>query len=208
MESTDYYVSQCITTGILTTDRIRKYPLRPSSIAVVVKAFALKARMPFEIDAHKVNEFDTYRLYLTDKGLAWLLNEFKQYTLVFLRSTFQYVFSQATPKDIENLEQYQGLNNFRGIVGVNYKAGATHPALIVREYGKNNKLKTETQYNTLVDARQELLHLTRFYPIEQFKLFRLIKTKKGTYTRSSVPLFLETNRRGVPVNLPHLKGKV
>jgi hypothetical protein len=209
MEQSHDYIVSCINTGILTKQILRKYPLSSANIAVVVKAYALKLRMPFIIDTLNFEELTEYRLYLTDAGLEWLIQEFKQYTLVFLRTAFQFVFSNATQKDIDNLEQYKGLNNFKGLIGTNYKVGTTHPALLVRTYGKNNKLKIETRYDTLVEARKEVLYLTRFYPAEQFTLYRLAKSKsKDVYLKYEVPLFLKENRRGVPINLPHLKGKL
>jgi hypothetical protein len=209
MEIAHELIEKCKSTGILTEASIRKYPLRSGNIAVVLKAYALKLRMPFTIDTVKLNELDVYRLYLTPEGLEWLINEFKGYTLAFLRTGFQFVFSNASVKDLESIEQYQGLNNFKGISGINFKMGERNPALLVRQYGKNNKLIIETRYDTLVDARKDVLHLTRFYPAEQFTLYRLAKSKsKGIYLRHKVPLFLEENRRGLTVNLPHLKGKV
>jgi hypothetical protein len=209
MEIAHELIEKCKSTGILTEASIRKYPLRSGNIAVVLKAYALKVRMPFIIEASKLKELDVYKLYMTDAGLDWLINEFKKYTLAFLRTGFQFVFSNAGVKDLENLKDYRGLNNFKGLVGINYKVGTTHPALLVRQYGKNNKMILETQYDTLVEARKDVLYLTRFYPLEQFTLYRLTKSKgKDVYSRYKVPLFLETNRRGVPINLPHLKGKV
>lgn len=203
------YITQCIDTGILTTATIRKYPLRAGNIAVVLKAYALNAKIPFEIDNQNLDVFENYRLFLTDKGLSWLINEFKKYTLAFLRTAFQYTFSMASQHDLENLDHYDGLNNLKGIVGINFKQGTQNKALLVRQYGMNNKLKIETMFDTLVDARKEVLHLTRYYPAEQFTLYRLSKQKKnGVYYKYKVPLFLEENRRGMTMNLPHLKGKV
>ena len=203
------YIAQCIDIGILTKLSIRKYPLRPGNIAVVLKAYALNAKIPFEIDNQNLNVFESYRLFLTEKGLAWLINEFKKYTLAFLRVGFQYTFSQASQHDLENIDNYSGLNNFKGVSGINYKQGTQNKALLVRQYGKNNKLRVETMFDTLVDARKEVLHLTRYYPAEQFTLYRLSKQKKnGVYYKYKVPLFLEENRRGLAVNLPHLKGKL
>lgn len=206
MELAHELIDKCISTGILTKGKIRKYPLRPGNIAVVLKAYALKVRMPFVIETQNLKELEPYKLYLTKEGLSWLINEFKQYTPVFLRTAFQFVFSNASAKDFEDIENYINLNNFKGLSGSNYKVGTTHPAVLVRT---NGKLKVETEYDTLAEARQDVLHLTRFYPADQFKLYRLIKAKtKDVYYRYEVPLFLEANRRGVPVNLPHLKGKV
>lgn len=209
MELAHELIEKCKSTGILTEASIRKYPLRSGNIAVVLKAYALKLRMPFIIEASKLTELDVYRLYMTDAGLDWLINEFKGYTLAFLRTGFQFVFSNAGVKDLENIEEYQGLNNFKGLIGVNYKVGTMHPAVLVRKYGKNGSMELETKYDTLAEARKDVLHLTRFYPADQFTLYRLSLNKKnGVYYKHKVPLFLEENRRGLTVNLPHLKGHV
>ena len=205
----DRYIDQCLDIGIFTKASVRKYPLRAGNIAVVLKAYALSARLPFDIESKNLDVFDAYRLYLTDKGLAWLLAEFKKYTPAFLRTGFHYAFSVASEKDMEDIDNYVGLNNFKGLIGTNYKQGTQNKAMLVRVYGKNNKLKVETIFDTLVDARKEVLHLTRYYPAEQFTLYRLSKEKKnGVYLKSKVPLFLEANRRGMTMNLPHLKGKL
>jgi len=207
MELAHELIEKCKSTGILTEASIRKYPLRSGNIAVVLKAYALKTRMPFIIETLNLTQLDVYKLYLTPEGLDWLINEFKVYTLAFLKTGFQFVFSNASVKDLENIDHYSGLNNFKGISGINFKMGTRNPALLVRRYGKNNKMILETQYDTLVDARKDVLHLTRFYPAEEFTLYRLAKSKsKGIYLKHKVPLFLKENRRGVSVNLPHLKG--
>ncbi len=207
MELAHELIEKCKSTGILTEASIRKYPLRSGNIAVVLKAYALKLRMPFIIETINLKELDVYKLYLTPEGLDWLINEFKGYTLAFLRTGFQYVFSNATVKDLEHIENYQGLNNFKGIIGTNYKVGTMHPAVLVRKYGKNGSMELETKYDTLAEARLDVLHLTRFYPADQFTLYRLSLNKQnGVYYKKKVPLFLEENRRGVSINLPHLKG--
>jgi hypothetical protein len=120
-----------------------------------------------------------------------------------LRSTFPHVF--ANLKDIKELETYFGLNNFKGLVGENYKAGTKNKAILVRTFGVN---KIEYEFDTLVEARKEVLSLSRYYPLEQFTLYYLFKNKKGVYYKQKAPLILESNRRGVSINLPHLKGKV
>ena len=66
----------------------------------------------------------------------------------------------------------------------------------------------EYKFDSIREARREFLYLSRFYPVEQFKLYRIRKnTKKGkvSYYRDEIPLILKETKRGVPVNLPHLK---
>jgi hypothetical protein len=194
------YIDQCITVGILTPEKIRKYPLKEGNIGVVLKAYALHSRLPFALDNSDVSIYQGYNLYLTKDGYKWLINEFKSFTLAYLRSAFQHVFINLN--DIKSIDKYEGLNNFKGLSGINYKVGTLNGAILVREQGVR---KHELYFTTLAEARKEVLNLSRFYPIENFTLYRTGEIK-GVYYKQKVPLILESNRRGVPVNLPHLKG--
>ena len=196
----EQYLYQCMTADILTVEKVRQYPLRPGNLGVVLKLYSLYAKLPFVFDNMDISVYEDKNMYLTPSGYNWLINEFKKYTLAYLRSTFKHVF--ANLKNIEEINQYKGLNNFKGIVGENYKAGTLSGAILVREYGIK---KYEWSFTTLAEAREEVINLTRFYPVEQFTLYRTRKSK-GVYYKQKVPLILESNRRGVPVNLPHLKG--
>lgn len=201
------YIAQCIDTGILSKLSIRKYPLRAGNIIVVLKLFALSTQVPFDVNYYQTELFENQRVYLTDKGLTWLFKEIKKYTYPYLRSTFPHLYANIKPDD--DPEQHSSFNNFKGLVGFNYQEGKNNKAMLVRQYGKNNRLRVETVFDTLLDARKEVLHLTRYYPAEQFTLYRLSKEKKnGVYYKYKVPLFSEENRRGLAVNLPHLKGKL
>lgn len=197
------YIDQCIRIGLLTYNKIRKYPLRPGNLAVVIKVYALHIKQAFEINNQNISLYGNYNLYLTDIGLEWIINQFKSYTFYFLRSTFPHVF--ANLKNIKDIETYLGLNNFKGKVGENHKVGTKNKAVLVRTFGVN---KIEYMFDTLVEARKEVLSLSRYYPLEQFTLYYLFKNKKGVYYKQKAPLIMESNRRGVPVNLPHLKGKL
>jgi len=197
------YIDQCSRIGLLTSKKVRKYFLRPSSLAVVLKTYALHTKTPFEINLFNLDLYNDYKLYLTDEGLTWLLNEFKSYTLLFLKSIFNYIFFDL--KDIKDIDTHDGLNNFKGIIGINYKAGTLNKAILIR---KVNASLTEYKFDNLIEARKEVLSLSRFYPIEQFTLYRTGETAKGVYYKQKVPLILGSNRRGMAINLPHLKGKV
>lgn len=196
------YIIECLNAGFLTKEKIKDYKLKPGNIAVVLKVYALYSKIPFEYDTRNINHYQDYNLFLTDAGYTWLINEFKKYTLSFLRSTFSHVFLRL--KNLNELEKYNGLNNFKGISGINYKVGTKSSAILIRQQGVH---KHELFFSTLAEARKEVINLTRFYPVEQFTLFT-VSNVEGMYYRQKVPLILKTNRRGVPVNLPHLKGKV
>jgi hypothetical protein len=196
------YITQCVNAGILTEEKIKSYKLKPGSLAVILKVYALYNKIPFVFNAQTFAEYKNYNLFLTDEGYVWLINEFKKYTLSFLRSTFSHIFLRLN--DLNKLESYNGLNNFKGISGTNYKAGTKSSAVLLRKQGARVH---ELFFTTLAEARKEVINLTRFYPVEDFNLY-LVTNSKGVYYRQKVPLILESNRRGVPVNLPHLKGKL
>lgn len=203
-EHSDHYISKCLEVGILTEDNIRKYPLRPANLATVLKAYAISMKLPYTIDNHNFDILDDYKLYLTDGGFEWLLDFFSQHSLEFLRHTFSFVFSMATAADISNPD-YQGYKNFRGLRGIKPKAGTKQQAILVRTVGRT---KRETHYETLLEARQAVIDLTRFYPADEFKLYRIRvnrKNGKETYYRSEVPLFIDSSKRGAVVNLPNVK---
>ena len=201
-ELVDKYIDQCITIGILTPEKTRKYPLRSGNIAVVLKAYALHSKLPFTLDNNDISIYDNYKLYLTKDGYRWLIDEFKKYTLIFLRATFQHLFVNL--KSLNDLDNHNGLNNLKGMTGVNYKEGTLNGAVLIQKQGIREH---ELYFTTLAEARQEVINLTRFYPIENFTLYRMSKSK-GVYYKQRVPLILEANRRGVSINLPHLKGKL
>lgn len=195
------YITQCLNIGILTKEKIKKYKLKPGSLVVILKVYALYNKIPFEYSSHTFKEYQNYSFFLTDQGYIWLINEFKKYTLLFLRSKFSHIFLRLN--DLNKLESYNGLNNFKGISGVNYKAGTISGAILLHKQGVH---VSETSFKTLAEARKEVISLTRFYPVENFTLY-LIANHKDVYYKQKVPLILGANRRGVPVNLPHLKGK-
>jgi hypothetical protein len=191
--------------GILTDKPIRKYPLRAANLAMVLKAYAVASRLPYTVDNHNFDELSEYRLYLTEGGLEWLYNLFKQYSLAYLRSTFQFIFSAATEADVQNPEQYAGYNNFRGTIGDMPKAGTKQKAILVRRVGRVDR---KYEFNSILEAREEFFNLSRYFPADQFKLYRIRKnTKRGKvyYYEQEIPLVLEKSKRGVAVNLPHLK---
>jgi hypothetical protein len=166
---------------------------------MVLKAYAVETHVPYTI-SNDYNVLEDHELYLTDGGLDWLLSVFTKHSLAFLRSTFQFVFSQATEDDIDNIK-YTGYNNFRGITGNKPKAGTKQRAVLVHK-------RKEYLFDTLREARHEVLLLSRFYPIDEFTLYRIRKnTKKDKtyYYRDKVPILLKETKRGRALNLPHLR---
>jgi len=198
-EFSELYITRCVTAGVLTKEKIRKYPLRSANLAIVLKAYAVVTYSPYTLS----NDYDLledHKLYLTDDGLVWLIEVFKTHSLTYLKSTFRFVFSNANFKDISDIN-YIGYNNFRGITGDKLKAGSKQPAVIVH---KNKEYK----FDTLHEARKEILMMSRFYPIDEFTLYRIRKNTKNGKTyhyRNKVRTILPPTQRGVESNLPHLR---
>lgn len=194
LEHTDAYILKCLDLGILCQDNIRQYPLRPFSLVLVLKLYALSARLPYEVNHTRLDKITQQAYYLTDSGLSWLYENLRQYPLPFLRSHFGNLFSTATEEDLKHLDQYSRLANFRGTTGARPKAGTKQAAMLVRFVGR---CRREYKYDSLRAARCDLINLSRFYSLQEFKLYRL--SCNGCYTE--VPLVLKPNKRGVIDNL-------
>lgn len=204
MEEHSYsYIKKCIKLGILTNESPRKYPLRNANLAMVLKLYATSSRQPYTItNAYEV--LDHYTYYLTEGGFDWLLYTFNKHSLEFLRSNFSVIFTAAKKEDVLD-PQYQGYANFRGDKGDRPKAGTKQKAILIHQRGH---VKKEYKFDTLKEARETVLDLSRFYPIDQFELYRIRKyNRKGSisYGRSKVDILLPTSKRGVNSNLPHLR---
>lgn len=192
---TDKYIHVCRRIGILTTEKMRKYPLRKANLAMILKAYAIIAKLPYEINHKRFKELPDDELYLTDRGWTWLLEVFNRHSLDYLKSTFHVIFMNATEEDVIN-EDYEMYSNFRGLTGVKQKAGTKQKAVLIRNVGRS---KHEFPFETLREARAELLRLSRFYPLDEFELYRIRKNTKNNkvyHYRSKVPLVLESNNRG------------
>lgn len=195
LERTNTYITKCVDLGILSSSSFRKYPLRPLNLAIVLKAYALTTGLPYDLNNSKLQEIAHHKYYLTDSGLEWLYSVLSSWSLMFLRSVFPLVFSKATEEDLKSLDKYRGLANFRGTVGLRPKAGSKQEAMLVR---LNGKRKIKYKFKSLREARAELLSLSRYYPLENFKLYR--RMTNGYF--AEVPLVINTTRGGSINNLP------
>lgn len=171
---------------------------------MVLKAYALESRLPYSIDNKNYDILDE-KLYLTDEGIEWLYSIFRKHSFGYLRRVFQFVFSKATPASLKQLETYEGLNNFRGTTGERPKAGSKQKAILIRRHGRVEQV---FNFDTIHEARQEVLMLTRFYSPDELTLYRVrTQNKKGReyQFKEKIPLLLGESKRGLAINLPHLK---
>ena len=197
VEYFERYIESCINAGLLTAENIHPYPLRPANLSAVLKAYAIDQNLPYKMDARNYNELEQWRLYLTDRGLSWLITVFKSHNLAYLRSAFQFVFSKATETDLDNLEMYEGLRNFKGEDGVRPKAGTKQAAMLVRRFSKHGA--QVFNFSTIREARQHLLQLSRFYPLDQFTLYRVRAQQRGTRIdrfKEEIPLLVNRTPKG------------
>lgn len=200
----DLYIQRCIEAGVLTKEPIWKYPLRPANLAMVLKTYAVATNRPYDVSNQKYHLLSHHKLYLTAAGFEWACSVYKSHTLGYLRTAFPFLFSRADERSLDHPEKYVGFRNMRGEIGERPKAGSKSRAVLVRRYGKDNKLVREYIYDTLHEARDAIPHILSVYPPEQFTLYRLKKVKGKEY-RERVALILGPSRRGVAVNLPHIK---
>ena len=185
LEHTDAYIRKTVDLGILTPSPFRKYPLRPMSLATVLKLYATEAGLPYDINNQKLKEIAHHKYYLTDEGLAWFYSAIKDHSIVYLRSQFRSLFATMADRDYGHLDSFPPLANFRGTVG-DFQRSSKQTAQLVHTQGKRVKVY---DFPTIVEARGELLRMSRFYPIEEFRLYRITWNKtKGRMVRIEIKL--------------------
>lgn len=176
-------IDEMLVKGILTLDPIRRYPLTASSLAVVKKLYALENFIGYSLNFSRLEQPDR-AYYLTYEGLLWFYERLKSYSLAYLRSTFS-PFFMLNDAPIESMES---LNNFRGLCGDRPRAGSKQSAVVVHKY---KRVSREYFFERLYEAREFILTSSRFYPLDDFKLYRVRKqTRKGK---------LQTFREELPV---------
>lgn len=173
---------KCKQEGLLTEDKIRKYPLSLSNLHVVLKIYAIENFLPY---TYKLEKGKTTTYYLTDEGLEWFYDFFRTHSFSYCRSLFSQLLIHA--KEGFDPETYPYFSNFRGTDGIHTVAGTKQQAMITRKVGR-----CERKYNfdTIKDARDTLRIWLTMYPIEEFKLYR-IRTQKGCTFREEIPLIID-----------------
>lgn len=207
--NTEKYIERCKEIGILTDEPIRKYPLRASNLAMLIKLYAVETHNPYDIDNQRYDILKDYKMYVTDSGLLWVYEAFNRHSLAYLKRVFQYLFVNVKSTDeLKMLQRLPSLGNFRGETGERPEAGTKQAAVLIRSHGKNGKIKQTFNYPTLKEAREAVLDLSRFYKLDEFKLYRIRKlTKQGkeTFYKEEVPILLGASKRGVANNLPNAR---
>lgn len=173
---------QCKDEGILTEEKIRKYPLTLSNLHVVLKMYAVENFLPYEYKLEKGIE-TTY--YLTEEGLEWFYNFFRTHSFIYCRSLFSQLLINAGERF--DPVSYPYFSNFRGTDGYHPPAGSKQAAMIIRTVGRCQR---KYHFDSIREARDTLKIWLTLYPIEQFKIYRL-RTQKGYTFKEEIPLIVD-----------------
>ena len=184
-------LQQCKDEGLLTEEKIRKYPLTLSNLHVFLKVYAVENALPY---TYKLEKGVTTTYYLTDKGLELFYTFFQTHSFKYCRSLFSQLLINAT----ENFDPvtYPYFSNFRGTDGIHTEAGTKQKALVIRTV---NRCQRKYYFDSIKEARQSLTLWLTMYPIEEFKLYRL-RTQKGTTFKEEIPLIINRPIREDPFN--------
>lgn len=182
---------QCKEDGILTEEPIRKFPLTLSNLHVVLKMYAVENHMPY---TYKLEKGVATTFYLTDKGLEWFYDFFRNHTFTYCRSLFSQLLVNA--KEGFDPSTYSYFSNFRGTDGIHTVAGSKQKAMIIRTV---KRCERKYYFDSIKEARDTLRIWLTQYPIEEFKLYR-VREQKGTTFKEEIPLIIERKPRLDPFN--------
>lgn len=179
----------------MTVDKIHKYPLRPSSLVLVLKAYAVENNLPYSANMSYLYLFEEYDYYyLTPYGFEWLMNVFSMSSLEFLKSTYVHLFSKVKTLEEARDPNHAIFKNFRGITGASQLYKKPTPCVLVQT--KDGET-IEREFNCLKEAREYAKLMFGYHSPDEFKLYR-VKNKKYKDTtrvvREQVKIILEGNR--------------
>ena len=175
--------------GILTKEKIRKYPLKYTNLQAILKVYAINNNIPFRLYIYKCAGIAT-EYYLTDYGLEYIYSFFRSKSLDYVRSIFGFLFTYGTEENLKHPETYSFFNNFRGTTGVRNKLGSKTPAMVVHTV---NKAKRIYNFNSIAEARAQLKIWFTQYPVDQFEIYRLRFDKHGCKYKEKIKLIVTQN---------------
>lgn len=180
---------KCKQEGLLTEDKIRKYPLTLSNLHVILKMYATENFEPY---TYKLEKGIPTTYYLTDEGLEWFYEFFRNHSFKYCRTLFSQLLIHADEDFVP--ETYSYFSNFRGTDGIRTAAGTKQKALIIRTVGRCQR---KYEFNSIKEARDTLRIWLTLYPIEEFKLYRL-RTQKNCTFKEEIPLIIDRPLREDP----------
>ena len=174
--------------GIITKEKLYKYPLKATNLQVLLKVYATLTYQPFDYYTKVIGlKGVATEYYTTPEGIQWLYNFFSNKTLKFARVLCSNLFVRAKEETLKHLDTYPYFNNFRGTSGVQAIQGSKTPALIIRTVGKR---QYRYEFKSIYEARQMLNYWLLSNPIEQFAIYR-IKTKDGYTFKEQIKTLVE-----------------
>ena len=182
MACIEQHIQTCLDKGILTTERIRKYPLRTSNLYAFIKAYSIYTYKPFRYNTRTLNKEHGNKYYLTNEGLELLYSFIKSHSLDFNRKIFPFTFARTYDRDaVLYPEKHYRLGNFRGEIGDTLNIPGTKQGGVVREYINPRHSKyVDKEFATLKEARTYLNHRLRYKSTDYFELYRI---RKLTYRK-------------------------
>lgn len=166
-----------------------------ANLHVMLKIYAINNNLAYTYSRNNTKGVVT-EYYVTDKGLEMLYDFIKSHSLEYCRSMFSYLFVRATEEHHQHPETYAYLNNFRGTIGHKGDGyGTKQKAMIVR---KVRRCERVYNFDSIKEARAQLMIWLTAYPIEEFTLYR-IRTQKGVTFKEKLPL--------IPTKTSHNIGK-
>lgn len=171
---------------------MRKYPLREYNFRVICKCYAMFFNIPYLFDITDVGGQFT-DCYMTDYGLNWFYNFLRSKDIPYLKTIFPHLFIRI-PADTTHLDYAtcSVFNNFRGVTGVKRRAGTLQRAMVERRVKRCTR---KYEFDSIAEARQQLMLWLRYYPAEEFTLYR-VREQKGYTIREQIPLVVDNSKRG------------
>ena len=165
-------------TGILTKDKIRKYPLSQLYVNKLIKIYALNTRQ-YYIFKYKVGTEVETDLYITDKGLDMYYTFCETHNPEFVRKTiYMRMYTDDDLKNIRNLDT-EGNRRMQGLLRTPGASKSPSGGLIIIHRGNTTQQK---EFKSFTDARNMIKLLLTMYVPESLELYRIRHSKtKGSW---------------------------
>lgn len=167
----EQYTHELLENNIITTTKLRTRALTNHSMHVLIKLYAMEHYRPYTFTRFNCNDYKFDYYYITNYGMEWFKLRFNSYDRGFMISIFP-AYARSFKK---GLPIEKACSNICG----NGTTGAIdrrmHPCTLVHTKGR---IKTETVYKDIDEARRDILDLLRYNDISEFKLFYMFYDNK------------------------------
>lgn len=162
---------------------------------MVAKVYAMHIHQSYDYHHLNIPQNKNTDYYMTDEGIDWFFTVLESKPFDLLRGLFSIRFTNI--KEGDDLRTAPGFGNIKGISGVVPKAGSKQKAMLIH---KVKRCERKYYFDSLVEAREEVKRLLKYYPPEEFKLYRICEDKykdRVHHVRREVKLILDLSNRGV-----------